>query len=256
MMNRFLCIGATTVSFALLAVAAPALAQDQSQVNWTGFYVGGVAGGAWGDTRARARVSVGNGNVVINPGDAAALAATSNDQTKAGFVGGIEGGYNYQMDNWLFGIEGDWTSMDLKNSNSKTLVSGALISPPITYSLNQSIKTDWMVSLRPRIGYASGPWMGYATGGFGWSELKYNVDFSDNRSGNDALSTGSKSTKTGWVAGLGGAYAFNQNVSLKGEWLYADFGHVGTAVVNNFISITPSDVVKANMFRVGLDYRF
>ena len=254
MTHDFLRLGAVAASLAAMAVAAPAMAQSDQNQNWTGFYVGGVAGGAWGNTRARSTVSVGNGTVVINPSDAAALAATSNDKTKTGFVGGIEGGYNYQMDNWIFGIEGDWSSMDLKNSNNKTLVSGA--NPPITYTLNQSIKTDWLVTLRPRIGYASGPWMGYATGGFGWSELKFNINFADTRDPNDALSTSSKSTKTGWVAGLGGAYAFTPNLSLKGEWLYADFGHVGSAVVNNFVSITPSDVVKANMIRFGLDYKF
>jgi outer membrane immunogenic protein len=58
------------------------------------------------------------------------------------------------------------------------------------------------------------------------------------------------------VAGLGGAYAFTPNISLKGEWLYADFGKVGSAVTNNFVSITPRDSVQTHMFRFGVDYRF
>ncbi|HEY2359230.1 MAG TPA: outer membrane beta-barrel protein [Phenylobacterium sp.] len=256
MTHDFLRLGAAVASFAAMAVAAPAMAQDQAAGPWTGFYVGGVAGGAWGDTRARASLTSGNGAIVINPQDAAALAATSNDKTKTGFVGGIEGGYNYQMGDWLFGVEGDWTFMDLKNSNDKTLVSPLLINPQITYSLRQNIKTDWMVSIRPRVGYVWGQWMGYATAGIAFSELKYDATFSDNRSPTDTLTASSSSTKTGWAGGLGGAYAFTPNLSLKGEWLFADFGKVGSAVTNNFVTITPDDAVKANMFRLGLDYKF
>jgi hypothetical protein len=44
--------------------------------------------------------------------------------------------------------------------------------------------------------------------------------------------------------------------SLCGEWLYADFGHVGTATTNTFASVRPNDRVKANVVRVGADYRF
>jgi outer membrane immunogenic protein len=241
---------------AALLVAGPAAAQDNTNP-WTGFYVGGVVGGAWGNTRARATVTTGNGTVVIPPADAVALGrVTSNDKTTAGFVGGVEGGYNYQMGNWLFGAEVDWTSLDLKNSNTKTLQSLALINPPITYTLNQQVKTDWMVTLRPRVGYVFGPWLVYGTAGLAWSELKYRADLTDTRSAADALTASAQSTKTGFAAGLGGAYAFTPHVSLKGEWLYADFGHIGSAVTNSFATISPRDSVKTNMFRLGLDYKF
>ncbi len=52
------------------------------------------------------------------------------------------------------------------------------------------------------------------------------------------------------------AYALTANVSLKGEWLYADFGHINSVTTNSFYSITPSDSVQTHMFRVGVDYRF
>jgi outer membrane immunogenic protein len=244
---------ATSLAF---AAGAPALAQtDQSP--WNGFYVGGVLGGAWGHTKAQAQVTTGRGVVVIPPADAAAFGSlASHDETKAGFTGGVEGGYNYQMGNWLFGVEGDWTALNLQNTNNKTLQSTLLTNPTVTFFLNQRVKTDWMVSLRPRVGYVMGPWMVFATTGLAWSELKYSADFTDTRSPGDALTASSSSTKTGWAAGLGGAYAFSPRVSFKGEWLYADFGHIGTAVTNNFVSITPRDSVQTHMFRFGVDYRF
>lgn len=237
-----------------LAVGAPAMAQDAGS-SWGGAYVGAVAGGAWGDTKARATVTAGNGAVVIPPADARLLSTTeAHNDTHAGFTGGVEGGYNYMMGPWLFGLEADWSSLDLKNTSERSLVS--TVNPANTFTLNQKIRTDWMVTLRPRIGYAMGPWLVYATTGLAWSQLKYSAQFFDNRSAADAITTSTSSTKTGWVAGLGGGYALTPQWSLKGEWLYADFGHVGSAQVGSFVSVSPRESVKTNMFRFGADYRF
>jgi outer membrane immunogenic protein len=253
-MSWLLRAAAAPLALAGLSAAGPAAAQDNTNP-WTGFYLGGIVGGAWANTKAEATLTTGNGTVIIPPADAAAFGkVTANDQTEGGFTGGVEGGYDYQMGNWLFGVEGDWTSLDLKTTSHKTLES--LVNPGTSYVLNQKIKTDWMVTLRPRVGYTMGPWLVFATAGLGFSELKYSANFFDNVSSADTLTADTKSTKTGWAAGLGGAYAFAPNLSLKGEWLYTDFGHVGTAETNSFVSITPSDSVKAHMFRVGLDYRF
>jgi outer membrane immunogenic protein len=251
---RLLSFAAAPTLLIALVAGAPAQAQDDGTY-WNGFYLGGVVGGAWGNTRAQANVVAGNGTVVIPPADARLLSTTqAHENTHAGFTGGVEGGYNYLMGPWLFGLEADWTSLDLKNTSDRSLVS--TINPANTFTLDQRIKTDWMVSVRPRVGYTAGPWLVYATTGLAFSELKYSADFSDNRAATDAISASSSSTKTGWVAGLGGGYAFTPQWSLKGEWLYADFGHVGSAQVGQFVSVTPRDSVKTNMFRVGADYRF
>jgi outer membrane immunogenic protein len=251
---RLLCLAAASTFLTALAAGPPALAQDEGNY-WNGFYLGAVAGGAWGNTKARATITAGNGAVVIPPADARLLSTTeAHNDTHAGFTGGVEGGYNYMMGPWLFGLEADWTSLDLKNTSDRSLVSN--VNPATTFRLDQNIKSNWMVSLRPRVGYATGPWLVYATMGVGWSELKYSAEFSDNRAVTDAITASSSSTKTGWVAGLGGGYALTPRWSLKGEWLYADFGHVGSAQVGQFVSVTPRDSVKTNMFRFGADYRF
>lgn len=251
---RLLSITAASSLLICLVSGAPALAQDDGTY-WNGFYLGGVVGGAWGNTRARATIHAGNGAVVIPPSDAALLSTTqAHENTEAGFTGGVEGGYNYMIGPWLFGLEADWTSLDLKNTSDRSLVS--TLNPAMRFTLNQHIKTDWMVSVRPRIGYTMGPWLVYATTGLAFSELKYSAEFFDNRAATDAITASASSTKTGWTAGLGGGYALTPQWSLKGEWLYADFGHVGSAQVGQFVSVTPRDSVKTNMFRVGADYRF
>src|SRR5262249_7352684 len=68
-------------------------------INWTGFYVGGVGGGAFGGhadaTFAPAASLTGNTNFF--PG------ATSSSRL-AGILGGGEIGYNYQMGPWVWGL--------------------------------------------------------------------------------------------------------------------------------------------------------
>jgi len=233
--------------------AAPALAEEGSR--WGGFYVGGNAGGSWGDQSVSASVEPGNGSAAISAIDAAAISrASALKSNKGAFTGGIQGGYNYMMGPWLLGLEGDWDWLDLNTTSTKSAPSALLINPPVVYSLNQQVTTDWMVTLRPRIGYAFDRWLVYATGGLAWSELKYRADITDSRGNRGVVDT--NTTKTGWAAGVGAGYALTSQWSLRGEWLYADFGHVGTATTNAFASVRPNDAVKANLVRVGADYRF
>src|SRR6478735_4187751 len=99
----------STAALALVALAAPASAADLAArpytkapayapatpiYNWTGFYIGGHVGGAF-------------------PGEDNALIG-SRDGT---FMGGVQGGYDYQFaPNWVFGLEANYSFKDT-NSN-------------------------------------------------------------------------------------------------------------------------------------------
>ena len=75
--------------------AAPLLAPI-----WTGFYVGGNVGSAWAhdETTISTTIPVGGGIGVSAP-------LTS--QSETGFIGGVQGGYNYQWGMFVLGIEAD-----------------------------------------------------------------------------------------------------------------------------------------------------
>jgi len=261
MPNNLLRASAAAIPIAAAFLLSPAIAQAQEQGVWNGWYVGGNIGGAWGDNSQKATVSPGSGAVVIPPADVAVInSGSASSSNKSGFTGGIEGGYDYRMGDWLLGLETDFVALDLNQRQSNTFQS-PIVTPglqPATYTLSQRAKTNWMWSVRPRVGYVAGPWLVYATGGLAVTDVKATVDFSDNRTPANVVRSEKSSTKTGWIAGLGAGYAITPQWSLKGEWLYSDFGSISTTATSaaGFVNLTSDTKVRSNIFRVGADYRF
>lgn len=259
MTYRFLLAASVAASL----TAGPALAQT---IDWTGFYVGGTLGGTWGDTSLKLEAGPGNGTVVIPPVDVARINQTAaDDNNNSGFTGGIVGGYNYQSGSVVFGVEMDYSAMDIEQERTNTYQSAVTVTPPITppppvpnYTLNQKVTSDWVWTLRPRIGYASDAWMIYATAGIASTRITLDTSFADTRIPPNVASSSTSDTKTGWTFGVGGAYAWSPNWSLRGEWLYTDFGSIrDTATTpNGFATLTSEGDFRANLMRVGVDYKF
>jgi len=261
MTHRLVLAAAAAAPALLFCAASPAMAA--SQTPWEGWYIGGNLGGVWGDASAQLGAAVGPGggnNVVINPLDVTAInnSTLSGSGDTSGFTGGIEGGYNWVSNGWMLGIESDWGWMDISQDASRTATSPLLVNPPITYSLSQSVKTDWIWTLRPRFGFVGANWLVYGTVGLAVTELKNSLHFSDNIAAPHVVSQDTSDTKTGWIGGVGAAYAFSPEWSVKGEWLYTDFGTVNNTVVgsNGFVVLDSHASVRGNIFRVGVDYRF
>lgn len=236
--------------------AGTAAAQDTP---WNGFYIGANVGGSKADTHLKMKAASGNGTVIMPPGDTALINAVgSTKDNDTGFSGGIQGGYNYQVDSWVFGLETDVGFYDMGQSRSKTFQSPLLITPPINFTVEQKIKTDWIWTLRPRIGYATDSWMIYGTAGVAVSEIKLSTSYRDTRATPITASNSESDTKTGWTAGLGGAYALNPNASIRGEWLYTNLGTIKsqTTVGANYATLSSEADTRGNLIRIGLDYRF
>jgi outer membrane immunogenic protein len=246
-----------TAGCASLLAPASALAQDY---DWTGFYVGANAGASWGDTSIQSRVEPGGGAVVIPPVERDLINADASiDENDTGFTGGVQAGYNFQSGVWVFGLETDVGWMDIGQGRTKIYQSPLSITPtPITLTASQEVSTDWVWTLRPRIGYASGPYMVYGTAGLAASRISVDASFADSRIPPNAGNFSESDTKFGWTAGIGGAVAINQNWSVRGEWLYTDFGTVRNTWVtpNGYAAFTTEADTRANLLRIGVDYRF
>jgi outer membrane immunogenic protein len=230
---------------------------------WTGPYIGLNLGGTWGASSPRATLTPGSGPITIPPGDIAEVLGTpfTTNSSTAGFTIGGEAGYNYQVGHFVLGIETDGGFFDIRQSRNHTFTSTVAVNPPGTFpqfTLSQAVKTDWQWTLRPRIGYAWGPWLAYVTGGLGVTDARLSAGFADNRTPPNVTSRTFSSTKAGGVVGLGGAWMFAPGWSGKIEYLYSDYGRISETfpVGNGFVNFNSSANIRTNTVRTGIDYKF
>lgn len=214
---------------ALLLAATPSLAADlparpytkapytvpQAVYSWTGFYIGGHIGGAFsGD------------NSLF--GD------------NARFIGGVQGGYDYQFaSNWVIGIEAQYSWMTRTNTNA-LLPGGNLLTD----------NDRGLGSVTGRLGYSWGPTLLYAKGGYAFRDNDLGVS----AGGAPVAFTTSGNRRDGYTVGAGLEYMFTPNWSAKAEYQYYNFGNT---------TLTGPAAIAGTRFRdddhtvkVGLNYRF
>ena len=144
-------LAASQASAADLPRKAPAyLPPPPPPVTWTGCYIGGNIGGAFGDASLS-----GAGGTVSGDG--------------SGFAGGGQIGCDYQFSGgWVVGIRNmfDGTS----NKNSGTIGSGPLAGDVVNFN------NQWFDTLTARLGYAFQPaWLLYLQGGGAWGHTSTNI---------------------------------------------------------------------------------
>jgi outer membrane immunogenic protein len=177
--------------------SSPYYAPAPMVYNWAGFYVGGNLGYQWG------KVS----NSSINPG---------------GVAGGIQGGYNWQQGQFVFGVE---TDIQLSAADDTFA--------PYKFS------NPWFGTLRGRLGYAINNVMPYVTGGLAYGEVKA-----------ESGSLSEDKTQLGWTLGVGAEVGLTPNWSAKIEYLYMDLGQ-------RYYSITGvENGLESSVLRVGVNYHF
>ena len=238
--------------------------------NWTGFYVGGNAG--WGRVESDVSNTTSVGGFFFPANVAGINAAGSFSTSDDGFSGGGQIGYNWQIGIWVFGLEGDFNALNTTSNN--TLIIPYTTAPVNGTRIDNQIKTDWFATIRGRLGIAAlveGRALFYVTGGAAFTQMKLStstfalvpVPNGINCAAFHCGASSDSSIKTGWTVGGGLEWALNRNWSVKGEYLFADFGSVTTNTVHNGIDppavpsvITTSADFTVQVARVGINYRF
>jgi outer membrane immunogenic protein len=212
---------------------------------WTGFYVGVNAGGVWSNSDIEWAGSNAPGTI----GTGLATAQTG-DLKLSGFTGGGQAGYNYQVSNWVWGIEADINYTGLR---------GTRLTHPAAPFVNTeftNVESRWLSTVRGRAGIAIDRWYLYATGGLAVA----NVSYFDSAGVAFPFTNGSNTTRVGWTAGAGVEWAFNQNWSVKAEYLYVDLGSVSYNGLTNPTFGTLTGLINHNLTenigRLGINYRF
>jgi opacity protein-like surface antigen len=233
-------LSVASVLIAAMAFSVPVRAADMPPISmapvpialpfdWEGFYVGAHTGTATSDvsftqTNVTWTGLVG-GTSSVNTGESGTLRATN-------VIGGLQAGYNWVLPGpYLFGLEADISGTDI----SSTVLTNPPGDPSAVAQWND--KVNVFGTARARLGYIAGPWLLYATGGFGWEYDKLTrtqlaatgglvgappvllVDLNAPQAGTAMTAS---HLRAGWTAGAGVEWAFARTWTVKLEYLHID----------------------------------
>ncbi|PSO18959.1 porin family protein [Bradyrhizobium sp. MOS003] len=171
--------------------------QPLNAYSWAGPYLGANLGYEWGSV-------------------------SNNPAKPAGFVGGVQAGYNFQNGPWVFGVEGDIQAAGADDTFA-----------PWKFS------NPWFGTLRGRAGYAFSNIMFYGTAGLAFGELRAQT-----------FGWTESHTTAGWTIGAGAEVGFAPNWSAKLEYLYIDLSSSQFAITG------VSNGYSASVVRAGVNYHF
>lgn len=240
------------------AIAAPSF-------SWTGFYIGGQVGNFSSkvdEFSAATNNKIGNKDWMPKP---------------SGFMGGIYVGSNVDLGNGLIlGVETDAVWADREESKNRAAETVATdykdtfdkLKP--TYASGKSkdsitatskridsvsLKAKWSGATRVRVGFAAvDRIMPYVAGGIAYAQVQRvdSVKVTDENNTDIGTATISDASKTmvGFTIGGGIDFAMTDNVLLRAEYRYSDYGKKA------FVKDGDKIAYKTNDFRVGVAYKF
>ena len=187
---------------------------------WNGAYIGGQVGYGWGKSDFSGDL-FNYGNVKPD-----------------GFLGGLYAGYNFDLgNNVVLGIDGDITYNDV--SKGIDIYDGDLAVGSFENKLR------WSGAVRARAGYAFDRFLPYIAGGVAFGNIKNSGDI-------DGIGFSESKTLTGWTIGGGVDYAATDNLILRLEYRYTDYGDKDL----DFGGLSVNNDFKTNEVRLGVAYKF
>jgi outer membrane immunogenic protein len=255
------------------AVAAP--------FSWTGGYVGLNGGVDWENTQTNYSYSSIPAPAppgfedIFGPGGPLNVGGTSavNSAIVSGFlpvslgkhsaaVGmfGAQWGYNYQIQQYVVGLEADLDWVGGKKTTTFTAPANGII----TNTDTQTAGLEWLGTVRARLGYAIDRNLLFVTGGLAYGEVKASSTGTGfDGFGTDTYSGSASGWRAGYAVGGGYEYAFTNNLTGKIEYLYYNLGTVNYAVAaaNAFTAgeglfINASQKFDGNVLRLGLNWKY
>ena len=184
--------------------APEAVTEPVATYSWSGAYLGAYGGYTKGKLQS-------TGTRLLDPD---------------GLGGGVYGGYNFQSDNIVYGLEGDIGYSGAKDSDA---VSGL------------SAKQGFNGAVKGRLGYDLGPALLYGSAGVAATKFKANDG-----------TTSDSNTHIGWTAGVGTEYKLTDNISTRLEYNYQDFNDKD---YNLTAGSVPVDF-KSHNVRIGVGMKF
>jgi len=223
----------------LLTTAAEAFAADlpapslpppspAANYNWTGVYLGingghGTGSSSWSD---------------------GAVGGTGSFPTTGFLVGGTIG-VNYQIGQYVFGVEGDGDWTNLQGNSGLTCGAISAVVPPPDGCQTQS---QWLATLRGRVGYAFDRILLYGTAGAAFGNIQ---------TGLNPPSTFDSGVEAGWTVGAGLEFAFAEHWTAKVEYLFVSLPNGACTTFANCGGAAGSIVsFSESIIRAGINFKF
>jgi hypothetical protein len=183
-------------------------AANCSTCDWSGYY-GGINLGMSKDSSTSADnwtwlnnfpkgtlIGIGGGPLFATP-TPVSLTNTFNTEYHhgaPGIIGGLQGGYNWQMGRTILGFEADVSGSYQKDKMTYSAQPVPAVFPPLpnfffapgtAQGWTSEQRIDWLTTVRARLGWVHGPYMWYLAGGaaVGEIEFKYTLTSSPGNAG-------------------------------------------------------------------------
>lgn len=270
----------------LLGISRSADAQSGA-ADWSGLYIGGSSG-AWLSERSVSVLTTASSDnglpALESHGIPSAQSATGTFKAgnDVGFIWGGQIGWNWQSQNWVFGVEADLHRMvgkkDGEGFGSGVVGPFSSVAGTIdrtTFAISNEL--DYLGTVRGRIGWLWTPEvLVFATGGLAYGKASSSVSYvTTNPAYPTAFlsptwsSAGSFSdTRFGWTIGGGAEWKLNRNWTASASYLFYDLGDARYALPVTGSVVLPagsrwfsqtSDVstqFSGSIIRFGVNYLF
>ncbi|MGU3492905.1 outer membrane protein [Xanthobacteraceae bacterium A53D] len=209
---------------------------DAAGHDWTGLYLGGHLGGAWGQSGWSNATGLLDRS--SSPGG---FPGTGNAM---GLLAGGQIGYNQQFGRWVAGLEASVSAADA-DGYAKCASNAATNR---TFSCRDTVTS--LGTFAGRLGWTAGDALFYGKAGAAWARANGTAQPTSmvehlNQSG----------TRWGWMVGAGVEYAIDRNLSAFLEYSHLDFGAQDLAYAGFGETATASFKQRLDIVRMGLNYR-
>jgi outer membrane immunogenic protein len=216
--------------------------------SWSGFYFGVHGGYGWGSDPWTQRGFVEFPQIIV-----------SNQSPKpTGALGGVQAGANYQVANWVLGVEADVSIMRIKGSHDAPLIEPG----GVTATTTATSQLEWLALFTGRAGFAADRALFYVKGGVAAGRTTDNLAFTQTTAGmTEFLDFGTKDNiQVGGTVGAGVEYAFAPHWSAKLEYDYVDLGKTSEkfSLFTGVASLTIREDIehRFHVVKAGANYRF
>lgn len=180
------------------------------------------------------------------------------ETTARGGLAGVQAGYNWQRDDWVFGLEAELGYLDLHGKRFQP----GLDPDGKPYDAAGHVDANWYAGLVGRLGYAFDRTLVYAKAGavYSHAQLSYRDTCVTAPCGNTVISA---SDRVGWgyQLGAGVEHAVDERWTVRAEYAWFDFGSkhmdgVGIDGVSNGVYHRFRADLTAHTLKLGVNYRF